>query len=135
MIGFDATFSVAAAGTTPLSYQWSFNGTDIPAGTESSFTVSHAQRNQAGNYSVKVSNAWGSVLSSNAVLVVNFPPAGVSVADTSAIAGEAVNVPVVLAANGNENAIGFSLHFDPALVNYNGVTLRVDRDWRFVAKR
>lgn len=49
------TFSVTAAGTTPLSYQWKLNGSDIAGATTSSYsgTVNTAS---AGNYSVNVSN-------------------------------------------------------------------------------
>ncbi len=72
--GSNVTFSVTATGT-PLYYQWYFNGTNPIAGaTASSYTKVSAQPSDVGNYSVWVTNAAGSVLSSNAALTVNVPP-------------------------------------------------------------
>jgi hypothetical protein len=69
--GSNATFSVTAAGTTPLNYQWYSNGTNQLIGaTNASLTVSNVQTNNAGNYSVTVVNPAGSVVSSNATLTV-----------------------------------------------------------------
>jgi hypothetical protein len=55
-----------------LIYQWSFNGTNISGATNTSLTLTNVQSSQAGNYAVWVTNAYGSVLSSNALLLV--PP-------------------------------------------------------------
>ena len=67
----NATFSVTAGGSSPLVFLWNFNGTNLFAATNTSLTLTNVQLNQAGNYAVLVTNAAGSVLSSNAVLVVN----------------------------------------------------------------
>ena len=72
--GTSAGFSVAASGTTPLSYQWQFNGANISGATETSLTVSNVQASDAGNYSVVVTNAASSVTSTVAVLTVWVPP-------------------------------------------------------------
>jgi uncharacterized lipoprotein YddW (UPF0748 family) len=72
--GSNAAFVVTATGTSPLGYQWQFNSADIPGATGSSFAWSPAQTNDAGVYSVIVTNVAGSVISSNAVLTVNVPP-------------------------------------------------------------
>jgi sugar lactone lactonase YvrE len=72
--GSSATFSVAASGTAPFSYQWAFGGTNISGATASSYTKSNAQPSDSGNYSVLVSNSAGSATSSNAVLTVNPVP-------------------------------------------------------------
>jgi hypothetical protein len=69
-VGASATFSVTAAGTAPLSYQWLFNGGNISGATSSSYTKNNAQQSDAGNYSVVVTNPYGSVTSSNAALTV-----------------------------------------------------------------
>jgi hypothetical protein len=63
-----ASFSVAASGTIPLSYQWSFNGTNIAGATLSSFTIPNVVQTYLGTYAVVVTNGVGSVTSSNAVL-------------------------------------------------------------------
>jgi len=69
--GTNANFSVTATGTAPLAYQWTFNGTNLASATTSSLSISNVQALQAGNYAVKVTNAFGAILSSNAVLIVN----------------------------------------------------------------
>jgi hypothetical protein len=73
--GSNVTFTVAATGTAPLSYQWRFEGDDLPGATASSYTRINAQTADAGNYSVLVTNLAGSLLSSNATLAVNAPSA------------------------------------------------------------
>jgi subtilase family serine protease len=66
-----ATFSVIAGGTLPLSYQWNFDNTNIILGaTNSTLTLTNVQFINEGDYSVTVTNAYGSILSSNALLVV-----------------------------------------------------------------
>jgi hypothetical protein len=72
--GQTATFSVVASGTPSLRYQWRRNGDPVPAGTEPTLVLTDVQLGQAGDYSVEVSNAGGSVLSSNAVLMVKPRP-------------------------------------------------------------
>jgi hypothetical protein len=85
-VGSTATFTVVADGTTPLSYQWLFNGTSIFAATGSSFTRTNLQTADAGNYSVQVTNAAGMALSSNALLTVIEPPSITSQPLSQAIA-------------------------------------------------
>ena len=74
LLGNLATFSVAAGGTAPLSYQWALGLTNIVGATNSGLLLSNVQLTNAGNYTVLVTNASGSILSSNAVLTVNLPP-------------------------------------------------------------
>lgn len=69
-----ATFTVTAAGTPLLRYQWRFNGTNIAGATGPSLALVNVQAADAGAYSVRATNAFGSVVSSDAVLGVNpFP--------------------------------------------------------------
>ncbi|MFO1499894.1 MAG: immunoglobulin domain-containing protein [Verrucomicrobiota bacterium] len=72
--GARATISVAATGSEPISYQWSLNGQPVAGAIEPSLVVSDAQPSDAGDYTVSVSNAAGSVTSRVAVLTVNSPP-------------------------------------------------------------
>ena len=72
-VGANAVFSVMAAGTSPLSYQWRLNGTNISGAVASSLTVTNAQVTNSGTYSVVITNAHGSVTSSNALLAVIVP--------------------------------------------------------------
>src|SRR5262249_3720164 len=69
--GTTVLFSVAADGTQPLGYQWRFNGNPLPGKTNSTLTLDNVQVVQAGNYSVVVTNAFGSVTSPDARLTVN----------------------------------------------------------------
>ena len=122
-VGDTVTFSVQAIGAPPLTYQWDFNGTALGGATNSVLVLTNVQTAQAGSYSVQVSNAGGSVTSSNAVLSVGFPPAQVLVGSNTVDAGGVVTFPIVIVANGNENALGFSLSFSPALLTYANITL------------
>ncbi len=61
--GATVTFSVTATGTVPLAYQWRFNDTDLPDKTNRTLVLANAQASHAGNYSVRVANASGSVTS------------------------------------------------------------------------
>lgn len=72
-VGSNALFTVFAGGTTPLRYQWRFNGTNIAGATLTSLALSNLPTQKSGNYSVVVSNAAGVMLSSNAWLAVTFP--------------------------------------------------------------
>jgi hypothetical protein len=73
-VGSTVTFSVSAIGSPPLSYQWRFNGVNIPLQTGPSYTISNAQTTHSANYTVLVSNGAGSVPSATAVLKVGYPP-------------------------------------------------------------
>jgi hypothetical protein len=72
--GQGATFSVTASGTAPLSYQWYCNSSALPGATSSTLTLGNVQTNNAGSYTVVVTNVAGSTTSSAATLTVNVPP-------------------------------------------------------------
>jgi hypothetical protein len=79
--GDSVTFSVTAAGTPPLKYQWQKNQAPIPFATGASFSIANAQQSDSGKYRVLVSNAAGSVPSAEAILEVKpaiLPPMIVS---------------------------------------------------------
>jgi hypothetical protein len=123
--GESVEFRVGAGGSNPLSYQWSFNGVPIEGANDSTLTLNNVQLNQAGNYSVWVSNALGTASSSNAVLVVNHPPAIVRVVNAIGAGAAEVSIPVELLANGVENALGFSLNFNANILSFVGASLGV----------
>ena len=66
--GANATFTVAASGTAPISYQWRLDGADISGATTTSYTRSNVQSADTGLYSVVAANAVGSATSAEAVL-------------------------------------------------------------------
>ncbi|MGI8964918.1 MAG: immunoglobulin domain-containing protein, partial [Limisphaerales bacterium] len=72
-VGLTATFTAAASGTYPLNYQWYFNGSPLSGQTATNLVLTAVQTNQAGNYSVSVSNSVNGIISSNAVLTVVVP--------------------------------------------------------------
>jgi len=70
--GQTATFSVAATGTAPLSYQWRKNGANISGATSSSYTTSATTTADSGSqFSAVINNSAGSVTSTSAALIVN----------------------------------------------------------------
>jgi hypothetical protein len=72
--GSNATFQVGVAGTGPLSYQWLFNGANVPGATSNPLALKNVALQQAGTYQVMVSNSVGAVASSIASLSVLVPP-------------------------------------------------------------
>jgi photosystem II stability/assembly factor-like uncharacterized protein len=90
--GAAATFSVVAAGTAPLSYQWLRAGADISGANGSSYTLAAATAGDDGAaFSVRISNSAGSVTSPTAALAVNrrpslvAQPASVTVAELASV--------------------------------------------------
>jgi len=75
-----ASFTVVATGY-PLNYQWRKDGVDLAGATSATYSMQFAQTNQAGSYTVVVSNSAGSVTSAPpAVLTVNPAAVGAVVA-------------------------------------------------------
>lgn len=75
LAGGNATFSVSCTGS-PLYYQWRRFGTNLAGATNRTLTLTGVRTNQAGLYTVVVTNSINSVTSSpDAVLTVNVPPA------------------------------------------------------------
>src|SRR5262245_27083109 len=70
-VGGPATFTVAASGSDPLSYQWQKNGSAISGATGASYTTPAASTADNGTmFSVVVTNTAGSATSNNAQLTV-----------------------------------------------------------------
>src|SRR5256885_2201063 len=67
-------FGVVAAGnppfSQPFSYQWRFNGVDLPGETRPILSMDNLTTNQSGGYSVIVSNAVGGTVSGTVNLYV-----------------------------------------------------------------
>ena len=68
--GSDATLSITASGSPPLSYQWYRGPAPLPGANSSRLTLTNVSTVGTRNYSVRVGNAHGEVLSSNAALAV-----------------------------------------------------------------
>jgi uncharacterized repeat protein (TIGR03803 family) len=74
LTGTNVAFGVSLTGTVPFLYQWQFNGTNILNATNATYAISSVATNNAGFYSLKVTNSAGSSLSSNAALTVVLSP-------------------------------------------------------------
>ena len=74
LAGATASFTVAATGSAPLTYQWWFNQTNpLPGATAPILTLTNVQPFLSGDYRAVASNAVGVVTSAVAVLTVNLP--------------------------------------------------------------
>lgn len=88
------TLTVVAAGASPLSYQWKKNGSNISNGghysgaTTASLTISSADENDDANYKCTVSNAHGTIDSSEVHVTVILIP----VINNGAVGGGEFNV-------------------------------------------
>ncbi len=120
--GATAAFIVAATGTPPLRYQWHFGGSPISEGgaftgtTSATFRVHKVLPQDMGQYRVVISNAYGSVTSAPANLIVLDNPRVVYLQDIGAPIGGTVIVPLMMQAVGDEAAIRFSLTYDTNLL-------------------
>jgi hypothetical protein len=74
LAGSNTVLNASASGLPPLSYQWQNSQGVINGATNSSFAISNAQPSDANNYSVVVTNAFGSVTSAVATVTVVFSP-------------------------------------------------------------
>ncbi len=68
LLGSTANFAVSALSQSSLSYQWRFNGVDIPNAIQATFSLTNVRQAQAGTYTVVVSNVNGSLTSDAATL-------------------------------------------------------------------
>lgn len=73
-VGTDVTLSISAVGTAPLSYQWSFDGTNLDGAISSALVLTNIQTWQSGDYTVTVTNTYGSATSDQASLIAITPP-------------------------------------------------------------
>ncbi|HEY5912009.1 MAG TPA: immunoglobulin domain-containing protein [Verrucomicrobiae bacterium] len=68
--GGTVTLSAAAASQLPLSYQWQFNGTNLPGATDKTLVLQNAQLSQAGGYCAVISNSLGTQTSGTATVEI-----------------------------------------------------------------
>jgi hypothetical protein len=67
-VGSTATFSVEAGACGPATYQWLFNGTNIPGATGALLTINNVGLQNVGKYQVRISGAGAVQLSAEATL-------------------------------------------------------------------
>ena len=109
--GATATFTASAIGTLPLTYQWWKNGLTLSDGGKISgantatLIITGVAQTDAGNYSLVVTNLFGSASSS--------PPALLTVIDPPAITSQPASRTNSLGSSASftVNATGASLHY------------------------
>lgn len=116
--GDSTTLTATASGGGTLSYQWLKNGAIINGATSSSYTVPNAQASSAAVYSVRVSNAFGSVTSNGAVLSVLTPPI-ITTQPRTLVAQTGTSVTFSVSATGTT---GFTYQWRKNGVNIAGAT-------------
>ena len=73
--GTNVTLAALATGTGPVRYQWRFEGTDIPAATNASYSFTNASYpGQHGSYSVLIRDDVSTLVSTNAFVFVLLKP-------------------------------------------------------------
>jgi hypothetical protein len=88
-VGQTATFSAAAAGTAPLSYQWMKNGAAIPGAMSATYTTPATTiSDTSSQFTITVTNSAGSITSNPAGL--NVTPALVAPSITTQPASQAI---------------------------------------------
>lgn len=68
--GESHTFSAAYLGSSPLTFQWTHDGTNLPGASGPSLTLNNLVHANAGAYALTISSPFGTATSSNAVLIV-----------------------------------------------------------------
>jgi formylglycine-generating enzyme len=132
ILNSNATFTVTAVGFNPLAYQWYFNGAGIAGGTNSSLVLSNVTFGSAGNYQIIITNAYGSVTSSVAVLSLTWPTLARNDAFTVVAGAALTNLAAQLLANdlaGSSNGANTNLTLiavSPVSANGGSVTFRPD---------
>jgi len=112
----NATFAVVASGLPTPTYQWQFNGADLPAATNSILNIAAVSYPQAGNYSVTASNIAGTATSSIAWLSIL--PAAAADLQISSLQSDG-SVGITLA--GDPGATYF-IETSTNLLNWTGLT-------------
>jgi hypothetical protein len=124
--GVTATFTVGAAGTTPLFYQWYYQSNPLSAATNSSLVFSNVSASQNGIYRVVVSNSFSSVTSQDVTLAVTDPPVFSQVpANITAVVGSSVTFTTMVSGSAPlwlQWRKGFITQITPFMLITNGMS-------------
>jgi hypothetical protein len=105
-----ASFTVVAAGTATLSYQWRRDGADIPGATGATYVLSPTSVTDNGaQFDVVVSNTYGSITSQTATLTVN-PDTGGGNQELIPGADSLIEYGIATAIDGDTLVVGSNKH-------------------------
>jgi polygalacturonase/PKD repeat protein len=148
-VSSNASFTAAAVGTQPITYQWNVNNvpiTNVTSATSTTLTLTNVQSTDAGSYTLTASNSVGSTISSAAVLsvisktpplpsiptnnfnVTNYGAVGDGVTDNSGSIQNTINA-AALAGGGTvevPSAGTLSTYLSGPIVLSNSVNLQID---------
>ncbi len=131
-VGQGHTLSVEASGTGPISYQWMRDGRYLPEGHRPVYAIPVMTADEAGGYSVEVTNGFGTTTSAIATVNAADPPGGRWLSrDIGAVAtaGAAVDMGNFKHVHGSGEDIGGTLdecHFQYQTLTGNGtITARL----------
>jgi hypothetical protein len=101
LAGQPATFTSDVLGSGPLAYQWFFDGTNVIAGANAStYTIPLVLTNNAGTYSLFVSNQFTNVSTRRAVLTVSNTPVIIITQPSNQVAVEGQPATLTIAVSG-----------------------------------
>ena len=114
-VGSSTSLAVSVTGTSPINYQWYLNGSPILGATNSNYSIASFQLANAGSYTVRASNAYGSTTSSltpiNAISQTATPRIISQPASQVLQVGARLNLAVVIADNLN---VSYQWYFNGA---------------------
>jgi hypothetical protein len=122
-VGATVNFTVAANGTTPISYRWRKAGVDILTNATANtptLTLTNVQASDAGSYDVAVNNASGSLTSTAAILTVTSPNPVITNSPLTAAGTVGTAFSFTITASGSPSS--FTAAPLPAGLNLNTVT-------------
>jgi len=119
--GTNVTFTVAATSSEPpISYQWRFNGSNIPGAVDSSYTVANVQLDDEGDYTAAITDGTGTIYSLPARLVPWLQPVIIQKpTDVTVAAGSDFSVSVEISGNPAPFAYSWRRNLGSLVVNTN----------------
>lgn len=119
LLGGSGTLSINATGTTAITYQWRFNGTNIAGATSSALVLNNVATNANGLYTVVACNASGCITSAPPITVKVVPPGSIDGTYVTQLTGDAAMVRL---SDGRLLAAGFDPGYSGATQLYRGLT-------------
>ena len=110
--GMMVFFTANVLGLRPLVYQWQFNGTNIDGATNALLTLMNVQPTNTGSYNLVISNAFGTITSSNASLTVVAVPPTLVLQPTNQVALPGSNATFTVAAGTGPIPIFYQWQFN-----------------------